>query len=136
MYPNRCFFFFHFPMSTLAQSCGDNRQLLWTTGFVVAMLFNEKVVSDITWATVSFTFVFPPVFFLLQMCGSPCTRALNECLNVRQQMKFCSWGLCVQTGSTGPTEWITNGRVLFPINSCTIKNARLCTRCKVFVFEI
>ena len=103
-------------------------------------------------ATVSFTIVLCPFLFLLHRyaglhedshvwtgeditapccCRHPGGDSADQGA-VRQQVEIFCRGFCVQTGSTGSTECITNGRILFPKLSSTSKNSHLCTRCKSF----
>ena len=121
------------PMSTLAHNGGYKRQLLWTTGIVVAMFFIGKMVYDINLGTVSLL-LFLCQFFCSYIDLWDSTRTQNRCLNVHRQIEICSEGLCVQAGSTGSTEWLTHGRILFPKISSITKKAHLCTRCKSFCF--
>ena len=73
-------FFFPVPMSTPAHNDGDNRQLLQTTGFAVAMLFLKKMFMWLLkLQLVSLLFFCPFSSSYIDMRNS--TRTLIRCLN-------------------------------------------------------
>ena len=73
------------------------------------------------------------LFFCPFSCSSTdmrdSTRTLNRCWNVCLQKS--SGGLCVQTGSTGSTEWMLHVRILFPKHPSKTKKLHICTEWKV-----
>ena len=99
------------PMSTIAQNGSNNRQLVWTTGFVEAVFFRIFFMILIKIQLVSVLFFYPFFYFYINMRDS--TRTFNRCLIVRRQKEFGSGGLCARTGLTQPivANWITDGGI-------------------------